>query len=982
MKKYSIIKKIGFAVGVIIAGSVFAATQQIPLEAGWNLISLQVCPEGIDVTKLSSCLDDPVVLKSVWDYDVETGKWNTYQPDYPEASSGLTRVVPGKGYWVKVYNACVLTIEGEPWEGAVTLCPGWNLVGFPGLTETDIASAFQDSIDNVQQIWEFEGGHLGKFAGYDTSAVPKRKDILSLVPGKGYWVYAIEALHLAPEPEILLTGDYDLPPLQTIVRYEGNDDTYRGRDVKYCGDEDKTSDLNGNGILDDSWTQDTMSFGSGVYRLPVIIHNASNCGVMNWTVEENCNWLSIEGEASGTLASGQKHIYLVVDKSDLPAGVYSNASVVVKAGNISKTINIIMHVANVSGDFSGYASATKVNGKNIPLGKVDMGLNIFMQSDDEDETRFKAVVDRDVSLLFPRDVFMNGVFYYDNYFSMTTSFSMPAGDRNAPPYDTFRHVDPAIDQEGTGDKDWNGNGVLDVDNPFPYPVRRSITLLGERVNENTLAGSYIETIAGMLPNQEKICIEGTFSLGRKTFEPSQDSVYSYRNATAEIIGKSGVNGIERVITVNDAVNVRSVRSIVNLDPYNIPLSALKITLTSPMGTVLTIHDGDEELNTIVETDQFDDENAKGDWRLNVSWGDTNGERGWFYSWDLSVGGVARYSANGQLVDEEGNPIAGATVSLSGNNEIGTRTTDAEGRFDFGDLTEDDYVVTYSLPGFDGSQSSFMIDDGDAQLGTMTLRTSGANGLSGILAVPSVATAPADVVFVVGHQPAEDETVTSVTWEIERRDAVGNLTTASESSSVGADRRSWTLTQHFDENVYSYTVSATIGTTIRTVKYTYGPTALQHDGLSESSDSARPLDIFLSNCGFIGGGTWPENGFPCLTTADTNAIEYAQMKRDCAAFDIDRYPFSTKNSFDGSGIIDGTKEDTDFFVQEGTPYYRIATQDEKSQPDGRYVPYTMPATGVKRYRMEVTIGGAYGGYIFGEQPARARGMLLQCGRIEE
>lgn len=978
MNTTGMIKKVVFAACALAASAAFSATQQIPLEAGWNLISLQIDVGEMDVTAFASHIDETNVLEAVWGYVPETGRWQSCLPIHPEIPADLGAVQPGRGYWVKVAFACVLTLEGDPWEGDVSLRPGWNLVGFPGLAEADIAAVFQNTIENVQQIWEFSGGHLGKFAGYDVSAVPTRRDILTLLPGKGYWVYAVDTVTLAAEPEILLTGDFDMPPLAKMVSYEGDDPVYKGREVKYGNEKDAPFDLNSNGIIDDAWTQDTMSFDAGVYRLPVILRNASGCGVVNWSVSEDCNWLSVEGSQMGTLAAGQKYVYLVVDKTELPAGVYSNASVVVKAGSVSKPINVIMHVATVAGDFAGYASATKVNGKNIALGKVDMGLNIFMQSDAEDETKFKAVVDKDVSLLFPRDVFMNGVFYYDNNFSMTTSFSMPAGDRNAPPYDTFRHVDPTLDQEGMGDKDWNGNGVLDVDNPFPYAVRRSITLLGERINENTLAGSYIETIAGMLPNQEKVCIEGTFSLGRKTFTPSQDSIYTYRNAEAEIIGRSGVAGIERVITVNDAVNVQSVRTIVNLDPYNIPLSALKITLTSPMGTVLTIHDGDEDLNLVVDTALFDNENGKGDWLLNVSWGDTNGERGWFYSWELSIGGVARYSAIGRLVDEDGNPVSGATVTLSGNNEIGTRTTDADGRFDFGDLTEDDYAVTFSLPGFDGFRTSFMIEDGDAQLGITTLRSSGANGLSGIVAMPSVAVAPADVAFVVGHQPAEGEVVNSVTWEIERRDAFGSVTLSSESSPVGVDRRSWTMTQHFDESVYSYTVSAIIGTSMRTVQYAYGPIGLQHGGLSTSSDVGHPLGVFLSNCGFIGGGSWPASGFPCMTTADTNAVEYAQMKRDCAAFDIDRYPFSNKNTFDGSGIIDDSMEDTDFFVQEGTPYYRIATQDEKSQPDGRYVPYTMPATGVKRYRMITTMGG----FVFGEQPARAHGMVLQCGRIEE
>ena len=995
MKNKDMIKGLVLAAGSFATLSALAATQQIPLEAGWNLISLQVCPDGIAVSELPSFIDDSDVLKAVWDYDVESGTWKTYQPDYPQVSSDLTRVVPGRGYWVKVRNACVLTLEGDPWDGSVALSPGWNLVGFPGLQETKIASFFQDQLSVVDQIWCFEGGYVGKFVGYDVTAVPMRKDLEFVGPGKGYWVYAHDRLILAPNPQILLTGDFDLPPLQSSYDEEGEpigrSVACQGRTIWECGIEDAVTDLNGNGLIDDAWTQDTISFSVGVERQPIILCNLADenkglsaCGAFNWSVEENCNWLSVEGASSGSVSIGTKYVYLSADRSELPAGVYTNRSLVVRAGDVMKNVTVILHVATVAGDFKGYASATKVNGKSIPLGKVDMGLNLFMQSDEEDETRFKAVVDKNTSLLFPRDVFMNGVFYFDNCFSLTTSFTMPASDRNAPPYDVFRHVEQdSEDPAGLKDKDWNGDGVLNVDNPFPYPVRRSITLFGERKNENTLEGTYIETIAGMLPDEEKVCIEGTFSLDRRTYAPSQDSIYNGNKTLGTAIGGSRKMELVDTITIDDAVKIQKTKVTLNFDfsaQCELP-THLTITLTSPTDKTVTLYDHEHLIHSQVrELSDFDGELGKGDWTLRIAWDIV--DKATFHSWSLSLGGVATYSVSGTLVDENQKPVSGATVTLTGNNEIEGRTTDSEGHFTFDGLTEDDYAIFSSRPGYDGSRVTFEIERGDLTLGPAQIRTCGSGWLSGLVARPSYGVAPLDVDFVVGYQPLRDEKVTAVDWKIVRRNAAGGETTEQASSAVVADSgcRSWTTKQHFDEDVYSYDVHAVITTDDgQMTEYKLLNVGVAHNGLSKSRDPHLKLTHgYLSQCGFIGGGTWPTNSFPCVTAADTNAVEYAQMKRDCATFDINRWPtdrFVDVNMADHSQIIG---EDTDFYVPTDSRYYSVAKKGKLTvDRDGLCTSEDLPLSG-KHFRMTSTIGG----WVFSETPCRADGRILQCGRIED
>lgn len=966
----------GFVFGAVasVGLAAYAATQQIVLDAGWNLVSVQVGTTPWTIADIEAAIDADNVLNAVWGYDAATGTWKTCQPMRAGFPNDLSEIRQGSGYWVKVNEACVLTLDGEPWEGTVELRPGWNLVGFPGLGASNLASFFGNALANVQQVWGFEGGASPKFIGYDMSAVPQTKDLSMLECGKGYWVYALEMISFVSQPEILLTGDVDLPPLQAQAAYDGDIAAYAGRKVKIRGVEDAAEDLNGNGILDDAETQDTVFFNVGVQRQPVIIGNGGT-GALNWSVAEDCNWLSIEGATSGTVAGSRAYVYLAVDRRGMPAGTYTNNSVVVTAGGVEKRVTAIMKVATVDGDFKGYASATRVNGKEIALGKVDMGLNVFVTTNTSLGTRLKAVIDNDNSLLFPRDVFMNGVFYLGNSFSLTTSFSMPAGDRNEPPYDMFSHVEN--DPKDVKDKDNNNNGKLDVENPFPFSIRRSVTLLGSRTDENTLEGSYMETIAGALPNNEKICVEGSFSLSRQTYSPKRRSIYTARDTDDQIIGQSNKT-FRRVITISEAVNINGVTSTLNI---NFPRpEALTITLESPQGTVATLHNKGSSLASVVELSDFDGEVGKGDWTIEIKWDENNGERGRYLSWYLNLGGVATYKVEGTLVDEDGKPIAGASVSLSGSNEIGSYVTDENGNYTLTGLTENDYSIFVSIPGYQSTTVGFLIESGDVLLGTNVVSSEVSSGLVGISATPSMGYVPLDVQFVVGVGSANvADVISNVEWVVVRTDAFTNDTTTIITPSDSA--KPWAISASFDETVYMYSVTANVTKVDGTlVSYSYGPVGLSHADLSDDV-FRRDMEEFdgtswrMSNIGFIGGGSGTVNpNADAMTTVGmswTPDIRFEQQKRDCAAFDINRSP---TNRFDVA------KEDTDFFVQPGTPYYRPNSMDDnrKTPCNMVYDEYQPPSGGADRFRLITTMGGA----VFGTTPSQVGGFMLQTGRIEE
>lgn len=682
-------------------------TQVISLNAGWNLVSIQV---GSPVTpaQFKTAMLHPDRLQQVWGYVLSgnpaiPGHWNAYRANPPVGfQSDLNLIESGRGYWVQVSQATVVTLTGSPWDGSLDLVAGWNLIGFPGAglaadEVQDLPSVFGANLASIQQVWTHEND-TKRFVGYDLAAIPALRELNQIKPGMGYWIYATQPLLIQPGPYVILPGDADASPLEPEVDFVAaqfpglpNASEYAGTQIRKVrpGSEDAAFDLNGNGIIDTIFTQSHLKFDVGVDRKVITIGN-NGTGLANWVLSNNVDWLftaAPDGKAypgnagrpktaSGVVSADRDAVTLFVDTSELQPGITSG-DITIYAGSLVKTIRVLVEVPTASGDWRGIASTKRVNGRAIPIGAVDLGINLFMNSETPIEKGFRAILNKDTSLLFPKDVFMNGVFYSGNQFSLTTNFEMPAGDRNVPPFDSF----PAKRAAGSAtpplqhdaDFDADGNGKLDVANPFPFPVRRQITLLGQRKSPDHCEGTYIESITGALPNNQPILVEGTFELNRQNFTPTKRSIFNQATTHAPILigGTSGSLFRESTINVGSAVSIQGLT--LNLGITFPDPTKLTITLIGPNGKTVVIHQNGTSLPSTLSLEQYNGLLGQGTWKIRVAWSST-AERGYFSSWDLNILGLASFSVSGKVVgdingDNTNEPLAGTQLVLSGSNVI-------------------------------------------------------------------------------------------------------------------------------------------------------------------------------------------------------------------------------------------------------------------------------------------------------------------------
>lgn len=985
-------------------------TQEIPLNTGWNLVSLQVAPvAGYSPAALVSQVysltsEQPVnALQAIWQFENVSQQWTSYQATNSSYAHDLINVVPGRGYWMWVNQPCLLRLTDLPWEGSVVIRPGWNLVGLPGLqadaSGVALEAIFRDKLAFIQQVWGYDSTPARRrYLGYDTSARPALKELSTIEPGKAYWIYSTitELLDVTAVPAISLPPDLDNPPLSATT-------------PRAPGAEDAGNDLNGNGILDDSFTQDTLLFPEGINTRLVTILNLG-VGRLNWfatvlaagsgsfvtfatatpsvaasslapdlvSAQVGRTTLSGVRSASGSVASEPSHLTIQVDRAGLLPGRFTNTFTIV-AGNLSKVIKVVVVVPSIDGDWRGFAATRKVNGKDIAIGKVDLQLAIFRQgtSTNASEANLRAVINSDRSLLFPRDVAMSGAFVADHEFFLTTNFEVPRGDRNAPPFDKFQSgQDDRSAGKGFGDFDANNDGRLDNSNPFPFALRREISLLGVRRTDSRLTGNYIESIQNILPGAQKIYIEGEFELERMTLAPTLTSVFNSTLSTNAIIGGGGSSSFTTTFNVTNSFAVEGVSGQLNLDFGG--GKDVEVRLTAPGGTnSVVILPKTQGLtgNQSYSLNQFNGIVGTGPWRLTVTWAGGS-ERGNFYGWDLQLKGTATYNVSGTVATLSGGvatSLSGVLVSLTGHGAVAQTTTGADGKFLFTNLTENDFTLMFSKPGYTEVRQDFDLFSASKDLGTnfLTKLTTDASSLA---VAPSMGGQPLNVSFTPLLSTADATSIgaiTSLVWDF------GNGVTLNMSTNVLAP------VSHVYTNAGYYAPVLTVVGTASQRKYTNFVHSLRQ--------RATNTPYNLLSIGLIGSMA---AGGEVVTGAATNvqvtvggvastrsmltAVNLRESIRDVAAFDINR---------NGTAFDPIREVDTDVFQSSqngpGTNgvFYLV---NDGGGGDNTYT----SNTNALRYRMICTIGGAvFGpgpsrvGYQSSTDPAVFTNYVLSVGRIE-
>ncbi len=128
----------------------------IPLNAGWNMISSNILPECPNMEAIFEDIEDKIIqVKDLY---------GTYVPTFNLNSIGDWDIT--KGYQVKTTEACTLRITGakvNPFDTPIAMNAGWNMISYLPSEEADPACVLEDLATDIIQVKNLVGSYAPNF---------------------------------------------------------------------------------------------------------------------------------------------------------------------------------------------------------------------------------------------------------------------------------------------------------------------------------------------------------------------------------------------------------------------------------------------------------------------------------------------------------------------------------------------------------------------------------------------------------------------------------------------------------------------------------------------------------------------------------------------------------------------------------------------------------------------------------------------------
>jgi len=189
-----------------------APAGQVPLTAGWNLVSLPVAPASTAPAAVLAPIAGQFDLVHAYDACAAADPWHTYDPA-AAAGNTLTAIDHRIGFWIRATAATTLPVSGTaPAETTIQLCPGWNLIGYPLAQPRSVPNALHSIAGRYLRVYGYDPADpADPWEVFDIGVPDWANDLQTMLPGRGYWVFATEATTLTlsntgPPPDVAIAS--------------------------------------------------------------------------------------------------------------------------------------------------------------------------------------------------------------------------------------------------------------------------------------------------------------------------------------------------------------------------------------------------------------------------------------------------------------------------------------------------------------------------------------------------------------------------------------------------------------------------------------------------------------------------------------------------------------------------------------------------------------------------------------------------------
>jgi parallel beta-helix repeat protein len=153
----------------------------IPLDKGWNLISLPLAQSDTSIATVLSSISGNYD-KAEW-YNTSEDQWHTTYDD-------LTDLDHTMGFWIHMKSDGTLTINGTiPNTTSIQLYEGWNMVGNPKFCNwefDDILSSIEGNYTAIQ--WYDASDTNDPWKHFQVNKPHQMNDLKYMTSGRGYWI--------------------------------------------------------------------------------------------------------------------------------------------------------------------------------------------------------------------------------------------------------------------------------------------------------------------------------------------------------------------------------------------------------------------------------------------------------------------------------------------------------------------------------------------------------------------------------------------------------------------------------------------------------------------------------------------------------------------------------------------------------------------------------------------------------------------------
>ncbi len=671
---------------LFMSALLFNATSASALEFKanqWQLVSFPRLPvdASIDTIFGEAATDTNGALSAVWTFDNNTKEWQSWPSQSGLATSNLSELTLGQGYWVKTQSDLVLDVlDATEAVGEMTLYPGWNLIGL----SVDQTMGHEQALAGVPflELWKYDSNQ-NKFLSVQKSRgsqIILKEEFSQIEASQGLWVYMAEQSTLLPSMGTLLPPDIDIEPLLNLSTY-GSEAAW---DQVTPGDIDWDED----GYFDFPNTQTQVSFGDFLNRQRLSITNEGN-GVLCWqaTIEPAVDWLLFEAFdeedqpvltniAMGNVSSTFGELVLVANRTGMaPSDNYKTQIVLRANGSLQeKRIDVSLAVADVVGDYEMTVRLDEINDKQADLHNPKYFLSFA-----RDGEGVKAFLDEERSLLIPQLTYLSGDYVADpqSHFQVLGQLYLPQGHEH---------------------------------NPYESDIRREFTIVGQRsdgkdgLSPLDLKGTYSENIYGIF--DEPIQLSGEFVGIRLSPTPKKKDQSISDIISGEILAEdSSVFEVD----ITDRYSITDIKTALRIE-HSQPESLI-VKLTGPQWTdgngdvqrtTLVLHDKQTRSLTDVQfddydaaidsLDNFDGQLSFGKWTLEIINSSTS--VGFLNAWNLDISGATVYKLTGTVAD------AGIRIQISGCGVVDSVITDSSGNFSFDGLIPCDYELKVLQLGYE------------------------------------------------------------------------------------------------------------------------------------------------------------------------------------------------------------------------------------------------------------------------------------------